>query len=334
MRLKSFYAQTMTEAMQMVRDTLGEDAIIVATREERGGHVHVTAAVEPAFEVGENPLSSAESDDWLQYDDENDQSAVTEDLTDILLRHSVPEDVIDHIISCATVVGLGDPASAMTASIEHLFAFRPLPRQDSTKPIVMVGPPGAGKTLAVAKMAARSVMDGLDVAAISCDTVRAGGYEQLEAFTKLLRIPLYKAKTTADLTALYQDLQGRDQIIVDTAGINPFDTENVKDLARLIGTSECNAQLVLPAGCDAEEAGEMGRIFSTIGAYGLMPTRLDIARRLGALFSAAYHGTLAFSDAGNTPKVANGLITLTPQSLTQLLVPSITQPAQKTGTGY
>jgi len=33
MRLKSFSAKTMKDAMRQVRDTLGEDAIIVATRE-------------------------------------------------------------------------------------------------------------------------------------------------------------------------------------------------------------------------------------------------------------------------------------------------------------
>ena len=45
MRLKSFYAKTLTEAMHMIRETLGEDAVIVATREENGGKaVRVTAA--------------------------------------------------------------------------------------------------------------------------------------------------------------------------------------------------------------------------------------------------------------------------------------------------
>lgn len=79
MRLKSFYANTMTEAMQMIRDTLGEDAIIVATREEKGGKaVRVTAAIDPndyneraskspAFEThGNRQPASAET--WLQYD--------------------------------------------------------------------------------------------------------------------------------------------------------------------------------------------------------------------------------------------------------------------------
>ena len=45
MRLKSFYAPTMADAMDLVRSILGDDAIIVATRQEADG-VRVTAAVE------------------------------------------------------------------------------------------------------------------------------------------------------------------------------------------------------------------------------------------------------------------------------------------------
>ena len=61
--------------MQMVRDSLGEDAIIIATREEKGGKsVRVTAAIEEdrdiAFEIGKAGRL-AHGDDWLQYDDEN-----------------------------------------------------------------------------------------------------------------------------------------------------------------------------------------------------------------------------------------------------------------------
>ena len=83
MRLKSFYAKTRTEAMQMVRDTLGEDAIIVATREEKAGKaVHVTAAIDPgapAFEL--NRTGAAAPSDWLQYDAEEDENAIAEELT-------------------------------------------------------------------------------------------------------------------------------------------------------------------------------------------------------------------------------------------------------------
>lgn len=319
MRLKSFYARTMTEAMQMVRDTLGEDAVIVATREEKGGKtVHVTAAMEPAFELGRGGAPS----DWLQYDAEEEENAIAEELTDAMLRHGATEDVMDQIISCATVIGMERPDAALTAAIEHLFAFRPLPRSAARKPVMAVGAPGAGKTLAIAKIAARGVMNSLRVAVVTCDTVRAGGVGQLEAFTTLLRAPLRKAADADDLRAILAELKDYDQVLIDTAGINPFDSEDLKSLSRLIGAADVDAYMVLPGGFDATESGEMGRAFSAVGAHGLIPTRIDVARRLGGLLSAAAQGSLAFADLSATPKVADGLSPLSPRGLSELLMPA------------
>ena len=57
MRLKSFHAPSMVEAMRLVRDALGDDAIIVATREEEGG-VRLTAAIDDVEEPPLPPPSS------------------------------------------------------------------------------------------------------------------------------------------------------------------------------------------------------------------------------------------------------------------------------------
>lgn len=315
----------------MVRETLGEDAIIVATREEKGGRtVHVTAAVDPVFEVGR---AAATPNDWLQYDAEEEQTAVAEELTDAMLRHGATEDVMDQVISCATVIGMDQPAQALVAAIEHLFNFRPLPRKPARKPIIVVGPPGSGKTLAIAKMAARGTMDSLKVGVITTDTIRAGGVEQLEAFTKLLRIPLQKLQAAEALDDILPGMQGYDQILIDTAGLNPFDAAEVKNLARLTGSGNFDTYMVLPAGADAEESGDMARAFSAVGVNGLIPTRLDIARRLGGLLSAALHGHMVFADASNTPKVADGLVAVTPQSLSEILMPEAFRNPVRTKAG-
>jgi len=211
MRLKSFSAKSMTEAMQMVREALGEDAIIVATREEqggpsRGGSVSVTAAIDPSYnddahdydeDFGDMPdrfndildddvnfethgrRAASASREWLQYDDETENAGIAEEITDALLRHGVTEDVMDHVLSCATVVGLDSSGIALMAAIEHLFQFKPMPTQGYGKAMMMVGTPGSGKTLAVAKMAARGAMNGLRVGVVSTDTVRAGGIAEL-----------------------------------------------------------------------------------------------------------------------------------------------------------
>ena len=324
MRLKTFHANTMTEAMQMIRDALGEEAIIVATGEEpAGGGVRVTAAVEPpAFEISEEIAENS----WLQYDDEQDSNAVAEELTEVMLRHCVPEDVMDHMISCATVMGYDDIGIALVSTIEELFKFAPLPTGRSNKPVVMVGPPGSGKTLAAAKLAARGTLNGLNVGVISTDTVRAGGVEQLQAFTNLLKINLQKATSPQELRSIAEDLsREKDQVIIDTSGLNPFDKDDVRIIARLIGAIDCAPSLVLNAGIDADEAGEIARVFATIGVRSMISTRVDIARRLGNLLSAAHQGGLAFADFSNTPKVAQGLNGLSPRGLAELLMPRLYQ---------
>lgn len=320
MRLKTFYARTMTEAMQMVREALGEDAIIVSTGEERGGkQVRVVAAIEPAFEVGQGG-----GDQWLQYDEEQDIEAIAEEITDMLLRHGASQDVIDAFVSCATAMGFEETGIALVAAVEQLFKFHPLPVKASKKPLLIVGPPGAGKTLAVAKLATRAAMNGLKAGVVSTDTMRAGGLEQLMAFTNLLEVDLHRAATPRDLRIITDELEEQaDQIFIDTAGFNPFNPEEVKTLAKFAAAIDGRLVLALPAGIDADEAGEMARVFAAVGTTDLLPTRIDIARRMGSILSAAHQGALSFSDVSNTPKVAQGLAALTPKGLSRVLMPRL-----------
>ena len=306
----------------MVRDELGEEAIIVATREDKnavGGNLfHITAAIEKDTvysDTGEIP-----SDSWT-YEDDDDEATVVEEVTEVMLRHAVPEEILDQVISCSSIMGIDEPRLSLLSAIESLFKFNPLPSTATTTPLIMVGPPGAGKTLATAKLAARSSMAGLSIAVITTDAERAGGVEQLEAFTRLMEIDLKVAKTPTALKELLLETKDMDQVIIDTAGTNPFDQESLKYLARLIGAAETDPVLVMPASTNADEAGEMAQIFSTIGAQRLLPTRVDVARRLGSLLAAAYQGGLAFTEVSATAKVADGLSQLTSKRLTQLLMP-------------
>lgn len=329
MRLKSFYAKTTTEAMQMVRETLGEDAIIVATREEKGGKtVCVTAAVEQQ-ERGDDVFDPRDPiHDWVYGDDGDDESSILEKLTDVMLRHSVPEEVTDQVLSCATVIGLEQADISLMAALEHLFSYRSLPQVPTSTAYMLVGSPGAGKTLAIAKLAARAVMNDLKVGVITTDTVRAGGVEQLSAFTKLMNVELKRAANPKQLKACLDSYRGYDQVYIDTWGLNPFEPEEMRNLARMIAVGDIEPVLALPAGTDAEESGEIARIYGTLGVNMMMPTRIDIARRLGGLLSAAHYGGLIFADASNTPKVADGLIALSPKKLTQLLMPEARKKTQ------
>ena len=311
--------------MDMVRDALGEDAIIVATREEkdRAGNplVHLTAAVDKDVRKSADAMPDTS---WM-YDGEDDESGVVEEITDAMLHHAVPEEVLDQIISSVAMMDVTETRPALMQSIDNIFSFMPLTTMPEPTPFMMIGPPGAGKTLATAKMAARSAMAGLEVAVITTDVERAGGREQLEAFTRLMDIELKTAEKPTELKEVLLGVKGADQVIIDTAGTNPFDTENVKQLARLIGAAEICPMLVLPANTNADEAGEMAEIFAAVGAQRLIATRVDVARRLGGLLSAAHQGALAFADISATAQVADGLSQLNSKRLTQLLMPRAQQ---------
>lgn len=319
MRLKSFTAGTMKEAMQMIRETLGEDAIILETREENGGRsVRVTAAIDKDTEATmPRAVEEVGFDDWSA----EAPMDVSEDVGDALLRHAVPDALIDDIIANINTMGLSDPQDALLNALQTMFSFKPLPTKTYGRPLMLVGPPGAGKTLAAAKLAARGALTGNRVAVITTDTVRAGGVEQLEAFTRLMKIDLKKAETPKQIKDRLSEIKNTDQIIIDTAGVNPFDPESVKLLARMVGAADCDPVLVLPAGMDADEAGEIARVFAMVGAKSMVPTRIDVARRLGSLLSAAHQGGLNLAEVSNTAKVADGLSPLSAKRLVSLLMP-------------
>jgi flagellar biosynthesis protein FlhF len=320
MRLKTFQARTMTEAMRQIRDALGEDAIIVSSRDGPGGSVRVTAAVEQQNPAFEDILTELDQDSYSGEE-------IIELVTDALLKHRVPGLVSEKIIASAIIQNTGDPQEALQRALAKTFAFSP-PNKRQLHPVILVGPPGAGKTLMAAKLAAKAVLDGATPAVITTDIARAGGIEQLTAFLDILDLPLGQAEDAKTLKSLLGDTDKASHIIIDTGGLNPFDPQEMRTLARLMAVTEMDAALVLPAGIDAEESAEIALTFEILGVRRLIPTRLDFARRIGGILSAADRGGLTFGEASHTPQVANGILDVTADALAALLMPQVSKKAK------
>ena len=77
-------------------------------------------------------------------------------------------------------------------------AFEALPLSPDSPPLLLAGPPGAGKTLTVARLASRLVMGGVAPMVITADGKRAGATEQLAAFTRVLGINLIGGLPSGD----------------------------------------------------------------------------------------------------------------------------------------
>jgi len=189
-------------------------------------------------------------------------------------------------------------------------ALAPLPADG---PLFLIGTPGAGKTLSCVKLATRQVLAGRPPLVITTDSERAGAVEQLAAFARVLGLVFAVATTRNALAkAIGRALPGQ-AVLVDTAGCNPFDPGAARLLAALIHELG-HAVLVQPGGLCPEEAREEARAFMAMGARLLLPTRLDVARRMAGTLAAARAG-LAMTEAGTSPDPAQGLTPITPEWL-------------------
>ena len=313
----------MTEAMRLVRETLGDDAIIVATRDDEAGGVRVTAAIDDPITP---PLSSA-----IRIEETSEAPAL-DTIAKALVDHLVPSALGERLMATATQYAQEDPLLSIGAAFDTHFKFDPLPDDCAKQRIILVGPPGAGKTLCAAKLATRATLQKLPTVMISTDTERAGGMAQLDAFARLLKTEMIEIE---DSHALQDAISIQKQgcfIIIDTAGCNPFNDFEKKQLAAMIKASGAVPVLVLPADMDSTTCLEMAKEFQLLGARCLLPTRLDITRRLGTLLRTAFETTLPLCNYSASSKVTEAPQPLNPVSLARLLLPK-KQESQHKATG-
>ncbi len=328
MRLKSFHGASLSEAMRLVRDALGENAIIVATRDDEQGGIRVTAAVDEA------PVSAAPAAITAPPTgpDESDGSEAIEIIAEALTRHHVPAHLAERLMATAMQFANDDPVLALGAAFDAHFQFQPIIDDKAEKPLILVGPPGAGKTLCTAKFATKATLSKRPVTVISTDLERAGGMEQLAAFTRLLKLNLVEIEDSHALREAVA-MQKGGHIFIDTPGGNPFNEFERQQLGALVTASGGEATLVLPAGLDASEAVEMAHEFRTLGATRLLVTRLDMIKRLGSMLWVAFDAHLPFANYSASNKVTEAPQPINPVALARLILPrNVKTESQATGT--
>ncbi len=296
MRIRTFRARTVAAAMSSARAELGPDALILSTRRVADG-VELTVATEPQDDIA--PLAPLEP--------VAARSPVDPAVARALAAHGLPETLSARLAAGAD----------LAATLASTLRFSPLSFGPGSA-LLVVGPPGAGKTLTVAKLATRLRLKGQTPRVIAADGRRAGAVEQLAAFTRLLGIDLIAAPHPA---TVLRALASRSDapVLIDTAGLDAFDPGDREEIAALAAASGADVALVIPAGMDAMEAAEMADAMAEAGARTLLSTRLDLARRIGAIPAAASAG-LAIAEAGTGPGAADGLTPMTAEALAARLL--------------
>ena len=317
MRLKSFTANSLPEAMGRVREALGPDAVILSTQpSDDGKGVRVTAALE------DSPLES------LAFDAPEGIAVSIDEIGEALAYHRVPPGLFDRLVGAAAALPAEDETLALGGALDNEFDFAALPEGPTPRPLMLIGPPGAGKTATAAKLCARVRLAGGQASLITMDTVKSGGMAQVTAFAEALGARLESAPDVDALAALAEACPKDRFVVIDTVGANPFDGQDMGRLARAARAAGADPIAVLPAGGDAADCAEAAVAFAEVGAARRIVTKIDTARRFGGFLSAAQAGGMALMAAGASPNISNGLLPFNPVSLARLLLPARARSGQ------
>ncbi len=154
--------------------------------------------------------------------------------------------------------------------------------------IAFMGPTGVGKTTSIGKIAAQHVLKyGSDgVVLITTDTYRIAAHEQLRTFGRILNVPVEVVNEYSDLNDVLAKYADYSLVLVDTAGMNPRDS-NLERQLLMIKRARGNLKklLVLPCTSQRQVLKTVIDVYSQVQLDGCVLSKLDESASLGEAIS-------------------------------------------------
>lgn len=333
MRVERFQARDMAQALAMIKERLGPDAVILHSRQIRRGWLRrplleVIAAADSASPVSRTKAGHIEERQpalALHQEIQAELAALREAIARLtwevrsarlpalesglqmtysqLLSQSLSPELATEVVLAAaselSAVAAADEETARSCVIRHLQSKLPVrPIAVDTRGVVFViGPTGVGKTTTLAKLAGHYTREQHQpVVLVSVDTVRLGGAPQLQRYGEILEIPVEVAYTPEELAALAQAQRDQALVLVDTPGQSQRDLVGLEALQEfLLAVPSRSVYLAVACATAYQEMEEIVRRFNVVPLDGLIFTKADEATSIGAAISLAYHCRLPVS---------------------------------------
>jgi flagellar biosynthesis protein FlhF len=310
MKMKMFVGKTVDEAMAMVRAEMGPDAVILSTRDE-DGRVEIRAAIERSFGHKHAPPKFAEV--RPMFDETKSQ------LSSSLRWHGAADGFIHMVSEAGSRLGAGlEQLGSLSAGLEGIITFNPInPHPDRS--ILLVGPPGSGKTTAAAKIAMRLSDPQSPLEAVAADFDHSGQVYRLAAL--MLKATVINSISPDHLIRLVREADDKGQkLVIDGPPFNATDEDDMQRCRDLISRMNVEPVLVLSAEGHPMDLEDNARAFAAIGCKRVILTKLDAVRRRGGAISAISSSRLSIAQLGLTPSVGGGLVPASASRIAQLLV--------------
>jgi flagellar biosynthesis protein FlhF len=323
MQVKKYRAKTIKEAIAKVRNILGTDAMILSTKKisaNDGDDIFEIAALGGVDGgVGENSNTLGEVKKELMSIKEmlfllNNSGGFLEKLIAYpglltlyskLIKNGVDERYIRYFF---------ERSGAFNGQIEdkkNIVEKRALKEVMKTITVndafcmsknhptisAFIGTTGVGKTTTIAKLAAMLMFEKKKkVGLISIDAYRIGAMEQLKTYANILGAPSFQAFKKKDLLFALRRLEGKDVILIDTAGQSQYDLKRIEELRKMIPTDlSIDVHLLLSISTTASEMNKTAVNFNALKYQSYIFTKRDEARSCGSILNQIMKQNLPIS---------------------------------------
>jgi len=381
MKLKTFTAPNLQDALSQVKKELGDEAVILSTRKKllgdgNGGRrrtgVEVTAALDPAPALMASAVPDGASLREVKRPDRRFEPAVGPwgeaaygrlqiDLNEVkdLLLHMVrntappqwlqahPELVVFYRFLLRTGVdegfvatwlqdiqgnlaqangnGRGWKSLALTPVMAACEVINPFSEAASGLRVwTVIGPTGVGKTTTLAKLAAHyALVQKQRVGLVSLDNYRLGAQGQIEAFARIMGVPLVHAASRDELVGALTKFQALDLVLVDTPGRSPHHPGLDNELRGVLGGLPGLLHHLVVSATTKEGDLEAARSsFGGLGIASLMVTKLDETNDFSGVFNVLRRSRMPVSFLATGQRVPEDLEIASTRRLAELLLNS------------
>ena len=351
MRIKSYFSDSVKNAIRAAREELGPDALLLNSREAQGESLHL-GQCEVVFGL-------ADKEDMVRGQAPESGTSATppgcsssRDLAEELrsLRRQV-EEIREVLVSPGRNGGGVSSARPDCTSIQacmarqdmdlELAAFfteqtaplsgeaaegseekvleaivRKVPTGHNFEsgsapgPVALVGPPGAGKTTSLVKLAVlQGLQAGRRVWLISLGVGRVGHREQLQSFAQILGGEHTALERAQELPRLLAIKRSDTLVMIDTPGFTWTDQAEIAEIARsLEAENQVDVHLVLSASMRSKDLPRQLDLFAPFRPARLLFTKLDETTCIGTILSASLRTSLPLSYFGTGQQIPDDLV--------------------------
>jgi len=367
MKIKSYFAPSVEQAIQEARQELGTDAMLITSRrsspEARSlGAYEVVFGLNAPSARPRPQVPAADLSGELQHlraqlqeikstlqgaRPSESPSSESEELFEELVSNDLARNIARELVSAAVrlrgQLSHDQPSSPLPlrAYVAELISKKlrfagPFhktasqqpslnqPASDAAQVVVFAGPPGAGKTTTLIKIAIRECLaQRQPVRILSVDPYRVAAHEKLRSFAGIIGVGFTAINSVQEFSAAVEESRNKSVALVDTPGYSPAEMDGATEIASCLERlANKRIHLVLPASMKGPDLTRSIRDYAAFRPDYLLFTKLDETGSQGALLSAALEADKPLSFFANGQNIPEDI----EPAHARLLIASVLRP--------